>query len=163
MVALSGIGKKRSECFDNLGIHTVEDLLYHFPRAYQNRGEINQLAMTPDGTVGAFLLTVATKPQTVVLKNRKQLTKFIAFDDTGKCTIVFFNQSFVKDIFHVGDEFRFYGKLSVKYSSRELSSPIYEPVVPGRRLPDLVPVYPLTEGLTQKFLKNTPTVLLNYR
>ncbi len=151
---LSGVGKKRCECFYNLGIRNVEELLYHFPRAYQNRGDILSLAMTPDGTVGAFMLTVATKPQTFVLKNRKQITKLVAFDDTGKCTLIFFNQPFVKDIFHVGDEFRFYGKLSVKYGARELSSPIYEPVVPGKRLPDLVPVYPLTDGLTQKFLKS---------
>ncbi|MBR5314428.1 MAG: ATP-dependent DNA helicase RecG [Clostridia bacterium] len=152
--SLSGIGKKRYESFLNLGINTVEDLLYHFPRAYQNRGEILPLAMTPDGTVGAFLLTVATKPQTVMLKNRKQLTKFVAFDDTGKVTIVFFNQPFVKDIFNVGDEFRFYGKLSVRSGQREMSSPVYEPIIQGRKLPDLVPVYPLTEGLTQKFIKN---------
>lgn len=152
--SMSGIGKKRFECFLNLGIRTVEDLLYHFPRAYQNRGDILPLAMTPDGTVGAFLLTIATKPQTVMLKNRKQLTKLVAFDDTGKVTLTFFNQPFVKDVFNVGDEFRFYGKLSVKYGKRDMSSPVYEPVIQGRKLPDLVPVYPLTEGLTQKFIKN---------
>ena len=151
--SLPGIGKKRNECFLDLGINSVEDLLYHFPRAYQNRGDIHPLAMTPDGTVGAFLLTVATKPQTVMLKNRKQITKLVAFDDTGRVTIIFFNQPFVKDIFNVGDEFRFYGKLSVKYGKREMSSPVYEPVIPGKKLPDLVPVYPLTEGLTHKFLK----------
>ena len=60
--ALSGVGKKRCEAFYNMGIYCVEDLLYHFPRAYQNRGDILPLAMTPDGTVGAFVLTVATKP-----------------------------------------------------------------------------------------------------
>ncbi len=152
--AMAGVGKKRCESFYNLGIKTVEDLLYHFPRAYQNRGDVQKLAMTPDGTVGAYMLTVATKPQTFTLKNRKQITKFIAFDETGKCTLIFFNQPFVKDIFHVGDEFRFYGKLTVKYGSRELSSPVYEPVIAGKDLPSLVPVYPLTEGLTQKFLKS---------
>ncbi len=150
---IAGVGKKRQELLQKLGINTVEDLLYHFPRGYQNRGKILSLAMTPDGTNGAFLLTVATKPQTFMLKNRMQLTKFVAFDDTGKCTIVFFNQPYVKDIFHVGDEFRFYGKLSVKKSSREISSPIYEPIVSGKKLPDLVPVYPLTEGINQKFMR----------
>ncbi len=150
---LAGVGKKRQELLEKLGIYTVEDVLYHFPRAYQNRGKILSLAMTPDGTSGAFLLTVATKPQTVMLRNRKQLTKFVAFDDTGRCTIVFFNQPYVKDIFHVGDEFRFYGKLTVKRSSREMSSPIFEPVVEGKELPDLVPVYPLTDGINQKFMR----------
>ena len=153
--ALAGIGKKRCECFANLGITNVEELLYHFPRAYQNRGDVMPLAMTPDGTVGSFMLTVATKPQTFTLKNRKQITKLVAFDDTGKCTVIFFNQPFVKDVFHVGEEFRFYGKLSVKYGSRELSSPVYEPVVPGKKLKELIPVYPLTEGLTQKLLSST--------
>ena len=151
---LSGVGKKRSDCFHNLGIYSVEDLLYHFPRAYQNRGDILSLAMTPDGTVGAFVLTVATEPKTFTLKNRKQITKFVAFDETGKCTVIFFNQPFVKDIFHIGSEFRFYGKLSVKYGSRELSSPEYEPIVPNKSLDPLVPVYPLTDGLTQKFVKS---------
>jgi len=159
--SLSGVGKKRCECFYNLGIHNVEDLLYHFPRAYQNRGNILPLAMTPDGTVGAFMLTVATKPQTFTLKNRKQITKFVAFDESGKCTLTFFNQPFIKDIFHVGDEFRFYGKLSVKYNTRELSSPSYEPVIPGKKLQSLIPVYPLTEGLTQMFVKSVTELAFN--
>ncbi|MBR5322023.1 MAG: ATP-dependent DNA helicase RecG [Clostridia bacterium] len=159
--SLAGIGKKRRESFFALGITNVEELLYHFPRAYQNRGNILSLAMTPDGTVGAFVLTVASNPQTFMLKNRKQITKFIAFDDTGKCTVTFFNQPFVKDVFHIGDEFRFYGKLNVKYGSREMSSPIYEPIVSGKKLPSLVPVYPLTEGLTQKILKSTTEYALN--
>ncbi len=150
---LAGVGKKRQELLEKMGIFTLEDVLYHFPRAYQNRGKILSLAMTPDGTNGAFLLTVATKPQTVMLRNRMQLTKFVAFDDTGRCTITFFNQPYVKDIFHVGDEFRFYGKLTVKRSSREMSAPIFEPVVEGKKLPDLVPVYPLTEGINQKFMR----------
>ena len=159
--SLSGVGKKRCECFYNLGIHNVEDLLYHFPRAYQNRGNILPLAMTPDGTVGAFMLTVATKPQTFTLKNRKQITKFVAFDESGKCTLTFFNQPFINDIFHVGDEFRFYGKLSVKYNTRELSSPSYEPVIPGKKLQSLIPVYPLTEGLTQMFVKSVTELAFN--
>ncbi|MBR6682453.1 MAG: ATP-dependent DNA helicase RecG [Clostridia bacterium] len=150
---LAGVGKKRQELLEKMGIYTLEDVLYHFPRAYQNRGKILSLAMTPDGTNGAFLLTVATKPQTVMLKNRMQLTKFVAFDDTGRCTVTFFNQPYVKDIFHVGDEFRFYGRLTVKRSSREMSAPIFEPVVEGKKLPDLVPVYPLTEGINQKFMR----------
>lgn len=150
---LAGVGKKRQELLEKMGIYTLEDVLYHFPRAYQNRGKILSLAMTPDGTNGAFLLTVATKPQTVMLRNRMQLTKFVAFDDTGRCTVTFFNQPYVKDIFHVGDEFRFYGRLTVKRSSREMSAPIFEPVVEGKKLPDLVPVYPLTEGINQKFMR----------
>ena len=159
--SLGGVGKKRCESFYNLGIKTVEDLLYHFPRAYQNRGNVLSLAMTPDGTVGSFMLTVATKPQTFMLKNRKQITKFVAFDDSGKCTITFFNQPFVKDIFHVGDEFRFYGKLSVKYNARELSSPVYEPVLPGKKLKELIPVYPLTDGLSQNFIKSVTETAFN--
>ena len=151
---LAGFGKKKSEYFEKMGISNVGDLIYHFPRAYQNRGDILPLAMTPDGTVGAFMLTVGTPPQTVMLKNRMQLTKFVAFDDTGKCTVVFFNQPFVKNIFHVGEEFRFFGKLSVKYGSREMSSPVYEAVVPGKKLVDLYPLYPLTEGLKQNMVRS---------
>lgn len=150
LLSLPGIGKKRAELFDNLGIRDVYDLLYHFPRAYQNRGKILDLAMTPDGVTGAFLLTVGTVPQTATLKGRLNLTKFSAFDETGKCTVTFFNQPYLKNSFHVGEEYRFWGRLTVRKGSRELSSPAYELAGPRKELPEIYPVYPLTEGLTQK-------------
>lgn len=149
---LPGIGSKRTEMFARLGITDTGSLLYHFPRGYQHRGDVRLLAEASDGDVCAFILTVASQPQTAALRNRMTITKFTAFDDSGKCTLTYFNQNFVKDIFKVGAVFRFWGKISVKGPFLSFSSPQYEPVIEGVPLPEFKALYPLTEGLTQNIV-----------
>lgn len=149
-----GIGAARAKALEKLGITTVKELLYHFPRGYQNRGNVLNLLGCPDGTVGAFILTVATAPRSAQLKNRKTITKFSAYDDSGTCSVVFFNQPYVKDIFHVGTSFRFWGKLSYASGRPELASPVFEPCSDSSVLPDIVPVYPLTAGISQKLMSS---------
>ena len=93
--SLPGVGGKRAELLEKLGIHTVYDLLYHFPRAYQNRGKIFTLAegaMT--GQICATVLTVGTALSSVRLTKGRTLSRFTAFDQSGKCTISFFNQNY---------------------------------------------------------------------
>ena len=147
-----GIGAVRAKALEKLGITTVRELLYHFPRGYQNRGNILRLAECPDGTIGAFRLTVSTAPRTAKITGNRSVTKLTAFDESGTCTIVFFNQPYVKSIFEVGAEFRFWGKLNYVSKKPELTSPMFEPYVPGMKLPNLVPVYPLTSGISQKMM-----------
>lgn len=146
---LPGIGDKRAALFARLSITDAGSLLYHFPRGYQHRGDVRPLAETADGEVCAFILTVSTQPRNAVLRNRMTITKFSAFDDSGKCNITFFNQNFIKSVFTVGAVFRFWGKLTVNGTLRDLNSPQYEPVTEGVLLPEFKALYPLTEGLTQ--------------
>ncbi len=147
---LSGIGGKRLKLFEKLGIMNVSDLLYHFPRGYQNRGNVRLLADAPIGEPCSIIMQVATRPHTVMLKNRQTLTKFTAVDPVGrKCTVVFFNNRYAGSTFAVGGEFRFWGKLTKRNGFFELASPIYEACREGEELRKLVPLYPLTEGLTQ--------------
>ena len=150
---LSGVGKTRAEQLSRLGICTLRDLIYHFPRAYENRGRINSLSSADLDSPQSFVLTVATSPASVKLKNRLNMTKLRAFDESGSCEIVFFNSPFVKDVFRIGDTFRFYCKPQLsKKGILTLTNPKYEQVIEGVALEDLVPVYPLTEGVTTKLL-----------
>ena len=149
---LPGVGKVRAAAFARIGIFTLRDLVYHFPRSYENRGNVHLLKDGVDGSAGSFLLTVATAPKSVTLKRHMNLTKFRAFDESGTVEIVYFNQPYLKDVFSVGDCFRFYGKLALSRSAVQLPSPKYEKVVEGKALADYVPVYPMTEGLTPKVI-----------
>ena len=158
---LYGIGDKRAKSFSKLEITNAGELIHHLPRGYQHRGNIQNLADAEDNAVGAFLLTIATEPRTAMLKNRMTLTKFTAFDDTRKCSITYFNQDYVKGVFHVGDTYRFWGKLSIKNGSPELSSPQYELFTESRPLPEFVALYPLTEGISQKVMANTVRTTLS--
>lgn len=161
LTALAGIGPKKAEMFEKLRIRTVGDLLRHFPRAYQNRGDIRTLAEAGlSGEVCATLLTVATQPTSVRLKNRMVLTKFTAFDDTGRCNVVFFNQNYIKDAFALGATYRFWGRLTQNKNKWDLASPQFEPYDGTRRLPDYVPVYPLGAGISQKLMRTTIGIAL---
>ena len=155
--AVSGVGPKKKLQFNAIHINTVGDLLYHFPRAYQNRGAVSTvLEAAMSDCKRPMVLTVATSPVTARLKNRNTITKFMAFDDTGRVTVCFFNGGdYLRGIFTLGSTFRFYGKIERFKSSLTLSSPEYEQVFEGRTLPSFYPVYPLTADFTQKFMQKT--------
>ena len=158
---LSGVGKARAEKLMKLGIETLYDLIYFFPRAYENRGNISYLQNADEGVNAAYLLTVATEVSSAKLKSGLTLSKFRAFDETGSVEVVFFNSPFVKNIFHIGSEFRFYGKISVSKNRIQLVNPKYEAYVEGMALEDYVPIYPLTDGISSKQLDKLVRIALD--
>ncbi|MBR4881553.1 MAG: ATP-dependent DNA helicase RecG [Clostridia bacterium] len=149
---LSGVGEKRAETLANMGIYTIRDLLYHFPRAYQHRGNIRYVSEVEDGETASLIMTVASQPHTAMLKGRMTMTKFSAFDSTGKCNLTFFNQNYVSKIFTVGSTFRFYGKIQRKGKAVSMASPAFEAYTEGVALPEFFPVYPLSGNLTQNYM-----------
>ena len=147
---LYGVGKVRAATYAKIGIQTVGDLLAHYPRGYENRGDVRLLKDADTEGKTAVLLTVATEPRVARLKNRMTLVKFRAYDESGICEITYFNQEYLRSVFPVGGEFRFYGKVQRAKNGYTMSSPAYEPYSPDEALAPLFPVYPLTEGLSQK-------------
>ena len=99
VTALQGIGQARGKAFARLGIETVGDLLYHYPRAYENRGDVRLLSECESGAKQAVILTVSTAPRVALIRRGMSLLKFRAFDDSGVCEIVFFNQDYLKASF----------------------------------------------------------------
>ena len=140
ITVLPGVGSVRAKELAMLDIYTVEDLLLHFPRAYQNRGATQTIMEAArSGEKCAMILTVGSEPRSVQLKNRKTLTTFTLFDDTGRVTALWFNQTFIRQVFQVGATFRFWGKVTRGSRGFEISSPEFEPVSRLRPLPDLFP------------------------
>ncbi len=147
---LYGVGKAKAQALARLGIDTLGDLLYFFPRAYEKRGDIKLLGESDYGVNHAFMLTVASEVRTVKIRKGMTLSCFRAFDDSGSVEIVFFNSPFVHNVFHTGARFRFYGKLDYAKNHIRLASPKYEPCINENELADLIPIYQQTEGLTSK-------------
>ncbi len=147
---LYGVGPARAAAYAKLGVFTVGDLLMHYPRGYEDRGNVLPLSdCGPDGK-HAVVLTVATEPKSTRIRGRMSLLKFRGYDESGTCEVTFFNQEYLKNVFTPGAEFRFYGKVEKKGNRYTMVSPAYEPMREDVLLPPLVSVYPLTEGLTQK-------------
>ena len=147
---LYGVGKVRAAAYEKLNIRTVGELLEHYPRGYENRGDVKLLSEADGISKSAHILTVGTAARSSRIRGRMSLLKFRAFDESGVCDVTFFNQDYLKDTFTVGSCFRFWGKVERKGKNYSLTSPAYEPYDEDTPLPPLMPVYRLTEGLSQK-------------
>ena len=166
VTALPGVGPAKAKHYARLGIETLGDLCYHFPRGYENRGDVKLLCETPDAEKtkerGAVILTIASEPRIAMIRRGMALLKFRAFDESGTAEITYFNQNYLKVTFVVGAEYRFYGKIvhpTTKNGRYTMASPAYERIPDDESaLPPFYPVYRLTEGLSmngvQKDVRN---------
>ena len=109
--ALKGVGQKRAELLEKFGIFTIDDLIHFYPRTYEYRGKICKIEDAILGETCSLELTVGTSPVYKLIKKGLSVTKFTAFDESGTCHITFFNQPYAKDMYKLGSEFRFYGKI----------------------------------------------------
>lgn len=147
---LPGVGRVRAAAYQKMGVNTLGDLVCHYPRAYENRGDVRLLSDAREDGKTSVILTVATEPRSVRLRSHKTFLKFRAFDESGSCEIVFFNQDYLKNTFPIGSVFRFFGKVERTGKRFSMSSPAYEPYLEGSPLPPYAAVYRLTEGLSAK-------------
>ncbi len=166
---LTGVGEQRAKILEKLGITDLEDLLYHFPRSYEYRGNVKLLASACDGEKASFILTVATPAHTSRVKGNMLLTKFMAVDDTAKCSVVYFNNKFIGNSISVGQTYRFYGKVSKVGRQYELVCPVAERADPEKgaeQLLPLFPVYRVCEGISSlqlyRIIKTGITYLERY-
>ena len=161
ILELPGVGKTRAMQLNKLGISNIGDLIYYFPRAYEKRGDVRPLAEFDETIPCAYILTVATEVKQNRIKNGLTVSKFRAFDETGSCEITFFNSPYVKDVFHIGSTFRFWGKVTFQKNRLQLVNPKYESYIEGMPLADYVPVYPLSDGLSSKMIDKLIKTALN--
>ncbi len=160
ITTLRGVGAKRAEALNRMGIYTVGDLLNHFPRAYQNRGNVRKLSEAVLDENCSYMLTIGTEPRSATLKSRKVITKFRAFDESGTVEISYFNSRFLENAFRVGETHRFWGKVKKIGNRLTMAAPIHEFFVNEDELPDFTPVYSVGASITQSFIKDTVTSLL---
>ena len=166
---LRGISTAREKLFAGVQVHSVGELLCYYPRTYENRGNIKSIFETADGECAALILTVATPLTNARIQSNRSgramtVQHFAAADESGSVKITFFNRPFLKDTFTVGRKFRFYGTLTRTPRGIDMTSPTFEPVYENENLPALVPVYPLSSGLTQRLISDcVQQALTNYR
>lgn len=155
ITALPGVGEARAKAFKKLGVENIRGLLCHYPRAYQYRGHVRSVAeaKSVEGPVSLVLQVVSVPEEHRAYGRGKSYLRFRASDGTGTVSVTFFNQPFLKDTFRPERRFRFWGKLDTLHGV-SMTSPVYEPCVDstGAELAPIVPVYPLSAGLSQKFI-----------
>ena len=148
---LYGVGEKLEKMLFSGGLYTVKDMLYRFPRAYQNRADVKELSdESAYGEYHSYVLTIANEPRVSLIRRGMSLLKFKAFDGSGTVNITYFNQNYLKEVFSQGATFRFWGKATKEKRTLCMNSPSYEPILPSKMLDALIPVYPMFSRMNQK-------------
>ncbi|MBP0963435.1 MAG: ATP-dependent DNA helicase RecG, partial [Oscillospiraceae bacterium] len=146
---LKGVGEKRAALYRKLGVETMADLLRHFPRGYLDLRSCPLSHEAPLGEPCPLRLTLMTKGREQRIRKGLSVWKLTAADDSGLVHITFFNAKYTVENLQVGSEYVFYGKLSGTLLRREMDSPQVFPA----NCHELLPLYPLTAGLTHHRLR----------
>lgn len=146
---LTGVGPKRAALYQKLDIHTVRDLLYYFPRSYIDLTAPCDIAAMPLFEQCAVRARVVAKSSPQYIRRGMTLFRVKAADDSGSMVITFFNAKYAVEALKYDTEYIFYGRSGGTLTRREMASPsIYPADLPNA----LIPVYPLTQGLSSKMV-----------
>ena len=149
---IKGIGEAKAKALGKLGIFTLGDLIGWFPRRYEDRRETRPISSLIPGETACVAAMIASEPKVSHIRKGMDLVKVRAVDDTGALDVTFFNQSWLKDQLRVGETYIFYGRAEGSLLRKTMAGPVVEPE--GRRefTVRIVPVYPLTAGVSQLLL-----------
>lgn len=152
---IKGIGETRAKALSKLGITTLGELITYFPRTYDDRREFQTIGSLTVGEYAVVHGVVASEPRHQMVRRGLDIVKLQAVDETGKLNITFFNQSFRKQQMKQGAGYVFYGKVDGTLLAPAMTNPIVEDeAVAGRLTGRIVPIYRLTQGLSQIILGN---------
>ena len=146
---LKGIGAARAKQFANLNIRTLQDLICHFPRGYEDRTRLITIGALEPDKPACFRAVVMNTPRTSHIRKGLDLTRVQAADHTGRINLTFFNSRFAAEQLRYGSEYIFYGTLTGDYAGYGMTNPVFEsPDAPGVSTRRVLPIYPLTAGLS---------------
>ncbi|GAA4893978.1 ATP-dependent DNA helicase RecG [Ferrimonas pelagia] len=163
ITTLKGVGDKLAEKLARLGIHTVQDMLFHLPLRYEDRTQIWPIGSVTPGqhaTVEGEVISAH------VSYGRKRMMTVQMVDDSGSVTLRFFNFALgQKESFRTGATVRAFGEIRAGRSSLEIVHPEYH-VLGDHSHPlleeSLTPIYPATEGLKQASLRKLSDEALTF-
>ena len=145
---VKGIGDKTASLYGKLGINTVNDLITYYPRAYKTYSEPVPVKTTVEGDRVAVFCKVVTYVESHNGR-RYNITSLSAADDSGSIRMVWFNMPFLKNKFHKGEEYIFYGVVKYTGNMRVMEMPEYFTEFQYQKtLKTMQPIYPLKAGIT---------------
>ncbi len=149
ITVLRGIGPSKAKLFANLNIFTLRDLICHFPRGYEDRTKLVNIADLEPDQPACFRAVVMNTPRTAHIRKGLDMTKLQVADHSGRLNITFFNSKFAAEQLRYGGEYIFYGAVSGDFVGYNMTNPVFEdPNTPGVTTRRILPIYPLTAGLT---------------
>ncbi len=149
-----------------LGIHTIEDLLYHFPTRYADASSFVSIGSLVEGAEVTVRGRVSKLSARKGWKSKMNMTEGVVEDVSGNIHVVWFNQPYLASMLHVGDVVELTGRVSLYKDKLTLTNPSLreEKVLPIDSHDSLfgtddngplTPIYPETKGISSEWLRHT--------
>jgi ATP-dependent DNA helicase RecG len=160
---LPGVGPKHAQTLARLGLQNLGDMLYNFPRRYDDYTQlkpIRRLVYGEDVTVIGTVESVSTRP---IRGGRYQITEAILTDGTGSLRVTWFNQPWIGKRLIEGAQIVLSGKIDQYLGRLIMNGPEWEPLEQQNLHTNrIVPVYPLTANITQRWLRRLMYEVITY-
>ncbi|HNE04865.1 MAG TPA: ATP-dependent DNA helicase RecG [Anaerolineales bacterium] len=155
LTVLNGVGPKNAESLAKLGMQTLGDMLYSFPRRYEDYSLLKPIQDLMYNDVVTVLGTIQSVHNRPIRGGKQSIIEVIISDGTGSLRVSFFNQPWLANRFKTGDAISVSGKIDQYLGRIVMNSPDWENVeMESLSTNRIVPIYSLTERITQKWLRN---------
>ncbi|MDP4152149.1 MAG: ATP-dependent DNA helicase RecG [Bacillota bacterium] len=152
---IKGVGETRLKLWEKAGVLTVNDLITYYPRSYEDHTVVKNLSDIVPYESCSVIASVVTPPVVNRIRKGMELLKFRIGDGTGYCDVTFFNQIYLKNSFEKGKTYLFYGRFEGDILRHSLTNPFFDSIASAGIDGSIVPIYPLTKGLSEKIITKT--------
>ena len=149
---LPGVGPQRAKKLEKLGLRTLGDTLDHLPQRYEDRRECCDLQSAPADRPCCVTAMVAETPRISYVRRGLSLVKVKAVDGAGTVHITFFNQDYIRETLRPGESYVFYGTVERQGNLFAMTNPVFEREGTARFTGLIMPVYPLTAGISNNLM-----------
>jgi ATP-dependent DNA helicase RecG len=154
LTVLQGVGPKNASSLEKLGMFTLGDMLYYFPRRYDDYSQLKPIRSLTYGEVVTVIGQIQSVVNRPIRGGKMQIVEVVISDGTGALRISWFNQPWLLNRFSEGMNIAVAGKIEQYLGRLVLNSPDWEPVETEHLHTNrIVPIYPLTANITQKWLR----------
>lgn len=148
---LKGVGPKRAEMLKKLDIETIGDLIYHLPRSYLDFTAPVAIDDAVLDEMNVISGRVVSKLAPARIRKGMTIYRLVFTDGVSDMTVVIYNSEFAFKALEIGNDYILYGKVTGNLTSKEMTSPTVLKASSGDRI---MPIYPLTEGINQNYLRS---------
>lgn len=146
---IKGVGETRARALEKLHIRTLGDLISYYPRRWEDRTKLFPIRDLPEGEYACCRAMLAQEPTAHRISGGQTVVKVRAVDEGGVLDITFFHQEYRKNALHRGETYIFYGRAEGGGIRRRMANPLLEKEGGQQLTGRIMPVYPLTAGITQ--------------
>jgi len=161
ITGLQGVGPKKAKALEKLKIRTIEDFLSYYPREYQDLRHCKQIKDLIDGEMALVRGKITLMVRGGYGYGRKRNLKLLISDESGSIEVVFFNAAYLEKTLNKECVYEFYGRVSSRAGGLQMVHPDFNrwhEDLPG----EILPVYPLTQGISQNDLRKWQRQALAY-